>query len=240
MIKNYFQDQCYQAVFAYSTELASLVKLMEDWTDQKMVNEVSVFLGRLARNIGLLSKELPKAISLSTDDSKPVFELRSSISKDAKYISIQKTLLNTYHEMHTSWIQGLKKEFSQRLKSSLATSTWNDHCAAIAVWETVEEDIKLPTQASNMMVRSLFYVCEEIQRINSSIVDQTIMAKLRQQLSDAVNHVFQSLLPTLELTENGTLQLMFDYLFLCTVLQQDIKYNSDIMDTMEHQVSHAT
>ncbi|CAO3621888.1 unnamed protein product [Mucor fragilis] len=236
MIKNYFQDQCYQAVFAYSTELASLVKLMEDWTDQKMVNEVSVFLGRLARNIGLLSKELPKAISLSTDDSKPVFELRSSISKDAKYISIQKTLLNTYHEMHTSWIQGLKKEFSQRLKSSLATSTWNDHCAAIAVWETVEEDIKLPTQASNMMVRSLFYVCEEIQRINSSIVDQTIMAKLRQQLSDAVNHVFQSLLPTLELTENGTLQLMFDYLFLCTVLQQDIKYNSDIMDTMEHQI----
>ncbi|KAK4518497.1 RNA export factor gle2 [Mucor velutinosus] len=236
MIKSYFQDQCYQAVLKYATELASLAKQMKDWTDQRMVNEVSIFLGRLARNIGLLSKELPKAISLSIDDNKPVFELRSSINKDAKYISIQNTLLDTYHEMHTSWIQWLEKEFGQKLKSSLVTSKWNDHCAAIAVWETVEEDMKLPTQASNMAVRTLFYVCEEIQRINSSVVDQSIMTRLRQHLSNTFNQVIQSSLPTLELTENGTLQLMFDYLFLCTVLQQDVKYKSDMMDIMKQQI----
>ncbi|OAD04507.1 hypothetical protein MUCCIDRAFT_155629 [Mucor lusitanicus CBS 277.49] len=138
--------------------------------------------------------------------------------------------------MHTSWTEWLEKEFSQKLKTNLISSTWNDHCASIAVWETVEEDMKLPTQASNTMVRSLFYVCEEIQRINSSIVDQTIMTRLRQQLANAVNHVFQASLPTLELTENGTLQLMFDYLFMCTVLQQDVKYNSEIMDTLAQQI----
>lgn len=236
MIKNYFQDQCYQAVLSYSTELTSLLKLMSDWTDQKMINEVSIFLGRLARNIGLLSKELPKAISLSTEENKPVFELRSSINKDVKYLDIQNTLLDTYHDMHTSWINWLEKEFSQKLKSSLSTQKWNDQCSSIVVWETVEEDMKLPTQSSNMIVRNLFYICEEIQRVNSSILDQTIMIKLRKQLSNVVNQVFQSSISSLELTENGTLQLMFDYLFLCTVLQQDIKYDNKIIDTMESQV----
>lgn len=236
MIKNYFQDQCYQAVLSYSTELTSLLKLMSDWTDQKMINEVSIFLGRLARNIGLLSKELPKAISLSTEENKPVFELRSSISKDVKYLDIQNTLLDTYHDMHTSWINWLEKEFSQKLKSSLLSQKWNDQCSSIVVWETVEEDMKLPTQSSNMIVRNLFYICEEIQRVNSSILDQTIMIKLRKQLSNVVNQVFQSSISSLELTENGTLQLMFDYLFLCTVLQQDIKYDNKIIDTMESQV----
>ncbi|KAL7329075.1 hypothetical protein PS15p_207240 [Mucor circinelloides] len=236
MIKNYFQAQCYQAVLLYSTELTSLIKLMSDWTDQRMVNQVAIFLGRLTRNIGLLSKELPKAISLSTEENKPVFELRSSINKDAKYIDIQNTLLDTYHDMHTSWINWLEKEFSQKLKSSLVTAKWNDHCAPIAVWETVEEDMKLPTQSSNMMVRNLFYVCEEIQRVNSSILDQTIMTKLRQQLSNAVHHVFQSSLSLLDLTENGALQLMFDYMFLCAVLQQDMKYNSEIMNILENQI----
>lgn len=43
-------------------------------------NEVSIFLGRLARNIALLSKELPKSLTLSTETI-PVFELRSSINK---------------------------------------------------------------------------------------------------------------------------------------------------------------
>lgn len=236
MIKNHFQDQCYQAVLSYSTELTSLLKLMSDWTDQKMINEVSIFLGRLTRNIGLLSKELPKAISLSTEENKPVFELRSSINKDVKYLDIQNTLLDTYHDMHTSWINWLEKEFSQKLKSSLSTQKWNDQCSSIVVWETVEEDMKLPTQSSNMVVRNLFYICEEIQRVNSSILDQTIMIKLRKQLSNVVNQVFQSSISSLELTENGTLQLMFDYLFLCTVLQQDIKYDNEIIDTMESQV----
>lgn len=236
MVKNYFQDQCYQAILLYSTELKFLTKLMDDWTDQKIISQVSLFLGRLARNIGLLSKELPKAISLSKEENKPVFELRSSISKDAKYIKIQNILLDTYHEMHTSWINWLEKEFSQRLKSSLLATQWNDHCASVAVWEIVDEDMRLPTQASNMIVRSLFYICQEIQKVNSSIVDQVVMIKLRQQLSNAANHVIRSTLSMLEFTENGALQLIFDYLFLCTVLQQDARYNNEIIQALETQV----
>ncbi|KAG1082350.1 hypothetical protein G6F42_022609 [Rhizopus arrhizus] len=99
--------------------------------------------------------------------------------------------------------------------------------------------MKLPTQSSSMMVRNLFYVCEEIQQVNSSILDQTIMTKLRQQLANAVHHVFQSSLSLLDLTENGALQLMFDYMFLCIVLQQDMKYNSEIMNILESQASHS-
>jgi hypothetical protein len=45
------------------------------------------------------------------------------------------------------------------------------------------------------------------------------MAKLRNQLSSSVHSVFESYLQAgLEITENGALQLIFDYLFLNTVL----------------------
>lgn len=36
----------------------------------------------------------------------------------------------------------------------------------------IEEEIKLPTQSTNAIVRSLFDVCEEIQNINSVVLDQ--------------------------------------------------------------------
>jgi uncharacterized protein with HEPN domain len=35
-----------------------------------------------------------------------------------------------------------------------------------------EEDIKLPTQSTNAILRTLFYICEQIQSINSAILDQ--------------------------------------------------------------------
>jgi hypothetical protein len=45
------------------------------------------------------------------------------------------------------------------------------------------------------------------------------MTKLRHKLSSSVHEVFEACLQAgLELTENGALQLIFDYLFLNTVL----------------------
>jgi hypothetical protein len=48
------------------------------------------------------------------------------------------------------------------------------------------------------------------------------MAKLRQQMYNSVVEVFNTFLSnmeTMDFTENGSLQLLFDYLFLNTVLQ---------------------
>lgn len=40
----------------------------------------------------------------------------------------------------------------------------------------VEEDIRLPTQSTNSLVGVLFSVCEEIQCINSTILDQVCLS----------------------------------------------------------------
>jgi hypothetical protein len=48
------------------------------------------------------------------------------------------------------------------------------------------------------------------------------MIKLRHQLHNAVDDVFNNFLSnieTMDITENGALQLLFDYMFLNTVLQ---------------------
>lgn len=82
-----------------------------------------------------------------------MFELRSNINKgnmytyghtssllnppiDPKYKEIQDALLDIYHKAHDTWIQSLKKSFTQKLKASLTSTKWNDQCFAVSVWES--------------------------------------------------------------------------------------------------------
>ncbi|KAI8079455.1 hypothetical protein BDF21DRAFT_41427 [Thamnidium elegans] len=67
------------------------------------------------------------------------------------------------------------------------------------------------------------------------------MTKLRQQLYDNVNTVFNNFLSNIEsteITENGALQLMFDYMFLITVLQDTTKSSigQKIIETLQDQI----
>lgn len=98
MIKAYFQDSCYESVLKYSANVKILIDRVASWTDNKkskfglltiyepilissiIGNELSIFLGRLTRNIALLSKELPKSLLISAETT-PIFELRSRINK---------------------------------------------------------------------------------------------------------------------------------------------------------------
>lgn len=69
------------------------------------------------------------------------------------------------------------------------------------------------------------------------------MIKLRQQLQNAVDDVFNSFLSTIkptDITENGSLQLLFDYLFLNTVLQDAKKSSAgvSIIQKLQNQVHH--
>ncbi|KAI7907947.1 uncharacterized protein BX663DRAFT_425573 [Cokeromyces recurvatus] len=135
MIKTYFQDKCYESVINYSNRLIALIKRTHEWTDKKKRNELSIFLGRLAKNIGFVSKELPKTLILSTEAT-PVFELRSNIMKDPKYTDVQNILLNTFHDSHKLWLTWLEEEFKKKLSSSLFRLKWNEHCSAINIWES--------------------------------------------------------------------------------------------------------
>ncbi|KAI9359502.1 hypothetical protein BD770DRAFT_60394 [Pilaira anomala] len=67
------------------------------------------------------------------------------------------------------------------------------------------------------------------------------MDELRQQLRGIVNNVFRNFLLDTEATnisENGALQLMFDYIFLITVFQDDKKSSIDqkILETLQDKI----
>ncbi|KAI8067633.1 uncharacterized protein B0P05DRAFT_552326 [Gilbertella persicaria] len=231
-IKTYFENQCLDTVMAYAYQLQAFIERIAAWTDQNKINHGSIFLGRLAKNIGCLSKELPKALSVSLD-TMPVFELRSRIHQDLKYTQVQDKLLYVYHQSHTPWLDWLEKKFAQDLESTLVLTKWNDTCPSITVWENVEQDIKIPTQSTNDIVKNLYFVCEEIQRINSTMIDQTIMTQLREKLLHVVNRVYQTHMERLEMTENGALQLIFDYLFLSSLFEHT---NSTVIQFLKQQV----
>ena len=129
-------------------------------------------------------------------------------------------------------------------------------------WKDVEDDIKLPIQATNEIVRVIFTICKEIQRVNSSILDQvadllvintykssfsdlfydkkSILEDIRKQLFKTTIDAFNTLLDTkdVELTENGALQMIFDYMFLIHVLQQkdNLSSNNKMLSKMQEQV----
>jgi hypothetical protein len=129
-------------------------------------------------------------------------------------------------------------------------------------WKDVEDDIKLPIQATNEIVRVIFTICKEIQRVNSSILDQvkhlsvictygsifsnllydkkSILEDIRKQLFKTTIDAFNTLLDTkdIELTENGALQMIFDYMFLSHVLQQkdNLSSNNKMLSRMQEQV----
>ncbi|KAI7890016.1 uncharacterized protein EV154DRAFT_422723 [Mucor mucedo] len=152
MIKSYFQDNCYEAALKYSANVNTLIGKVTLWTDKKKRNELSIFLGRLTRNIALLSKELPKSLLLSAETT-PIFELRSRINKDPNYTTIQTDLIRTFHQAHDLWIDWLEKEFAQKLRIILATTNWNDQCASISIWESKTHIYKYKQHVSHCFIR---------------------------------------------------------------------------------------
>lgn len=228
-IKTYFKQKCYDSVIAYSSKLRLLVKRLEDWSDKKLASDVSLLIARLARNIALSSKELPKALAFSAE-TLPVFVLKSEVNKDPKYTKVQDEFLKTFHETHNIWLLLLETSFSQKLKKILEEMRWDDQC--MSTWESMEEDIKLPTQSTGTITRLVFFVCEEIRRINSCMLDQVIMKKLRKILYKRTNKIFQDVLSSKEseITEYRAIQVIFDYLFLKTLLSQEEKKGSLLED----------
>jgi hypothetical protein len=119
-----------------------------------LVNDLHIFIGRLAKNIATLSKELPKALLISAHSTPPAFELRSSINKgkhfrarpiwkeadaynvEPAYAQVQQVFIQTFHEAHDTWIHWLTLEFAKKLKTSLTSTKWNDRCPSITVWES--------------------------------------------------------------------------------------------------------
>lgn len=91
---------------------------------------------------------------------------------DPRHAQLQKDLLDTFHMAHESWISHLATEFAKNLSSALAKTKWDDTCPEILLWNKFADDIVLPTQATNDIEATIYQVCKEVQRVNSSLLDK--------------------------------------------------------------------
>ncbi|KAL1926368.1 hypothetical protein VTP01DRAFT_5889 [Rhizomucor pusillus] len=224
MILEYFQDECFRCITRYASELRGLIKEVTSWSDPRAANDVALVLGRLARAIGFRSKELEMIFTVSAQLGHGSFlVLQSGINRDPRHAQLQKDLLDTFHMAHESWISHLATEFAKNLSSALAKTKWDDTCPEILLWNKFADDIVLPTQATNDIEATIYQVCKEVQRVNSSLLDKMLMQWTRQRLADAM---FKSLLEfhatKPNISEKGAIQLVFDCYFMNMVLQDGI------------------
>ncbi|KAI8147229.1 hypothetical protein BJV82DRAFT_598254 [Fennellomyces sp. T-0311] len=221
MIKSYFQDACFASITAYASGLRDLLADLKDWTDEKAANKASIFVGRLARTIAILSKELPRTLTLTKSAS---LELKSGVDKDPKYTQLQNTLLEIFHVSHESWISTVAKEFGRQLSAGLARTRWDDECSAALVWADMGDgDIRLPIQATNATELAIYQICTELQHVNSALLDKPIVQTLRQQLAQAVTKALSEFYEGQpDITEKGAIQLVFDMHFLNLVFQDGV------------------
>ncbi|KAF7727512.1 Golgi transport complex subunit 1 [Apophysomyces ossiformis] len=213
MILAYFQEKCFDAILIYVAGLKEILKDLTEWQDRKLANDVSIFVGRLARVIALLSRELPDMLTRA-----------EGISLGSKYNKLQHDMTTIFRISHDGWMDLVASEFGRKLSSTLARTRWNDQCPATFIWEAVDDKrdtIHLPTQATNAIVRIIFEVCDEIRRLASNLLDKNIIQSLRQHMWQAATEAWMQFLgsDTIDITEKGAIQMIFDVRFMALALE---------------------
>ncbi|CAO3591890.1 unnamed protein product [Absidia cylindrospora] len=243
VMKEYFQKQCEESNMQYIAGLHELIEKLNQASEKNTAIEVSIWVGRVARLISEESEELPRALAFSPSSAagdhkeNDIFALKSGIDKDPKLGQLQTQFFATYIEAYQGWIQETCRQFGSRLALALDSTTWNDRCPAVSVWENMssansneKEDIVLPTMATNATERVIFGVCEAIQKIHSTRLDKMVLRTLCQDLHKTLIHELNSFIAKEDvlITEKGALQLLFDISFLDRVLQGQLNSVSSL------------
>ncbi|KAI9013907.1 hypothetical protein CLU79DRAFT_387359 [Phycomyces nitens] len=217
----YFQTNVVRAITQYCGSLRTLLAKVAEWNNTKQASEASLLIGRLARSLAQHSQSLP--LVLTTLSS---LKLQSAIDKDPSYIGLQNDFMRLFEEAHTPWIKRAVGSFGSLVGDALRTTTWDEHCAAVLLWEDTEEG-PLPSQATHPTVRALFGVCEEMQRIQMMLLNKKVIHSLVNQLLTTLQETLDVFLEGQTMTERGALQLMFDLQFMGFVLRQGGRLNLD-------------
>ncbi|KAI9322730.1 hypothetical protein BX666DRAFT_2109173 [Dichotomocladium elegans] len=220
MIKEYFQVTCAKAISEYAQGLRKLLDDLRNMRDDKAADDMGILIGRLAHAIGISSKEMPRILTLQKPASHSALELRSGADKDPKYKQLQADFLETFHDGHDAWIESVAKSFARKLSRGLLETRWDDQCPAVNLWSDTGDELQLPIQATNTIELAIYHVCQELQRVNSSLLDKAIVQKLRQQLGQSVINAFLNF--NVEISEKGAIQLVFDMQFVNVVLHDGV------------------
>ncbi|KAI8578447.1 hypothetical protein K450DRAFT_246858 [Umbelopsis ramanniana AG] len=245
----YHHGKCITAVTEYverTLEMLSSFSKEAIESDQDGARSQVIFLGRLARCIGLSSEDLLIAFTHKTPHNglQYTLGLDSYADRVQAYLDTQNKFISIYHAANELWSEYCAAEFGRKLIHMLEVEQWNELNTTAVLWQTMQnagdaEGMRLPAYATNALIEALLAVCKEIHSAHSGTLDETSVNMLCSKLLETTKVNYETMLAEFladenKLTEKGALQLLFDLQFLSKLLQSST--GSDPLKTVLNQV----
>ncbi|CAG8438754.1 10636_t:CDS:10 [Acaulospora colombiana] len=254
---HFFQDALIKYVTLYRNKLLDLLEeVNENSGDQDVSNAKRLLIGRIAHAIANDTVELPMLLQATVDREKPDRYSSFLSSPEPRLVSLREMLTQIYFTAHGPWIQYVTKNAQDAMSSMLNSSLWGEANVQTLVWEEVamqpiegeaEEKINLPSQPSGAVTKCLFGVCQEINRIGSPTLHESVIKDLVTQIFAKVIEIYSKFTSSEDqlanVSEKGAVQMLYDVKFLKKVFEPCWSLGSNLTDEneiREHQKKEQT
>ncbi|GES99501.1 conserved oligomeric Golgi complex subunit 1-like [Rhizophagus clarus] len=247
----FFQDTLMSSVISYRNQLNGLIEEVDAFEKSQEIKSIvennakRLFIARISQTIAYESLELPTLLQITTGRDKPnYFSSRLSSAPDPRLVNLRHLLMEVYFLAHKPWMQWITNNAQEAVFKMLYNSPWNESNIQTLVWEEISMQDKanpgdnnkgakiiLPSQSSSELLKCLYNICKELNRVGSPTLHENIIKDLFAELSLRIIRKYNSFTLDEEsftkVSEKGAIQLLFDIKFLrkvfegCWTLDQD-------------------
>eukprot|EP00039_Didymoeca_costata_P032556 m.38331 g.38331 ORF g.38331 m.38331 type:complete len:934 (-) comp9419_c0_seq1:151-2952(-) len=169
---------------------------------------------------------------------------------DGRLANIKNKCIEEYNNCHKLWAKHIASSHAARFSSRLATRDWQHLGVEKRVWfqhkvdeesesgERVQSVVKLPMQPSGFLITSLCAICSDINTAGGHAIGTPVLKYLASSFLEEVLESFKQIKEG-DVSEDGFVQLYFDFSFLVDVLMgpmdklEDSKLRASITDVLE-------
>ncbi|CAG8557294.1 7524_t:CDS:10, partial [Funneliformis caledonium] len=259
-LSEFFQETLMISVTSYRNQLNSLIEevdTLEKTQENKTIpenNAKRLLIGRISQTIAYESAVLPSLLQPTTGRDKPNdFNSRLSSAPDPRLVNLRHLLMDVYFSAHKPWMRWITDNAREVVSEMLIKSPWNEENIQTLVTmqdkansnDSEGEKINLPSQPSNKIMKSLFDICQELNRVGSPTLHENIIRELFTTLSLNIFENYKVFTSDTEnfakVTEKGAIQILFDVKFLrkvfegCWSLDIDNEFDDDIKAHQEKE-----
>ncbi|CAB4377678.1 unnamed protein product [Rhizophagus irregularis] len=241
-LSSFFQETLMNSVISYRNQLNGLIEeidILEKTQENKSIlenNAKRLLIARISQTIAYGSLELPTLLQTTTGRDKPnYFSSRLSSAPDPRLVNLRQLLMEVYFSAHKPWMQWITNNAQDAVLKMLYNSPWNESNIQTLIWEEISMQdkanssdnegakITLPSQSSNELLRCLYDICKELNRIGSPTLHEDIIKDFFAELSLKIIEKYNSFTLDEEsftkVSEKGAIQLLFDIKFLRKVFE---------------------
>ncbi|CAI2165489.1 7688_t:CDS:10 [Funneliformis geosporum] len=232
-LSEFFQETLMNSITSYRNQLKSLIEeidTFEQTQEKKTIpenNAKRLLIGRISQTIAYESAVLPSLLQPTTGrDKQNDFNSRLSSAPDPRLVNLRQLLMDVYFLAHKSWMQWITNNAKEVVSEMLIKSPWNEENIQTLVTmqdkanssDSEGEKINLPSQPSNKLMKCLFDICQELNRVGSPTLHENIIKELFTTLSLNIFEKYKAFTSDTEnfvkVTEKGAIQILFDAKFL--------------------------